>query len=100
MEKRSRRKFTKEFKAAVPGETKYSHPYWLRQPATVGTFTVEDQDLRPRQYRPRKQDAQDVCGGENLSWRPHVGLNAERKRIDLFFQFDEAKGPPDVTVSA
>jgi LmbE family N-acetylglucosaminyl deacetylase len=36
---------TKEIKAAVPGETKYSQPYWLRQPAAVGTFTVEDQDL-------------------------------------------------------
>jgi len=43
---------TKEFKAPVPGETKYSQPYWLRQPATVGTFTVEDQDLIGRPINP------------------------------------------------
>jgi LmbE family N-acetylglucosaminyl deacetylase len=43
---------TKEIKAPVPGETKYSQPYWLRQPATVGTFTVEDQDLIGRPTNP------------------------------------------------
>jgi LmbE family N-acetylglucosaminyl deacetylase len=43
---------TKEIKAPVPGETKYSQPYWLRQPATVGTFTVEDQDLIGRPINP------------------------------------------------
>lgn len=43
---------TKEFKAPVPQEEKYSQPYWLRQPATVGTFTVEDQDLIGRPTNP------------------------------------------------
>jgi LmbE family N-acetylglucosaminyl deacetylase len=43
---------TKEFKAPVPGETQYSQPYWLRQPATVGTFTVEDQVLIGRPTNP------------------------------------------------
>ncbi len=43
---------TKEFKTPVSGETKYSQPYWLRQPATVGTFTVEDQDLIGRPINP------------------------------------------------
>jgi len=42
----------KEFKSPVPGEKKYSQPYWLRQPATVGTFTVEDQDLIGRPTNP------------------------------------------------
>ena len=43
---------TKEFKAPVSGKTQYSQPYWLRQPATVGTFTVEDQDLIGRPTNP------------------------------------------------
>ena len=43
---------TKEFKARVPGETQYSQPYWLRQPATVGTFTVKDQVLIGRPTNP------------------------------------------------
>lgn len=43
---------TKEFKAPIPPEKKYSQPYWLRQPATVGTFTVEDQDLIGRPTNP------------------------------------------------
>lgn len=43
---------TKEFKALVPADTKYSQPYWLRQPATVGTFTVENQDLIGRPTNP------------------------------------------------
>jgi LmbE family N-acetylglucosaminyl deacetylase len=43
---------TKEFKAPVPREEKYSQPYWLRLSATVGTFTVEDQDLIGRPTNP------------------------------------------------
>lgn len=43
---------TKEFKAPVPREENYSQPYWLRQPATVGTFTVDDQNLIGRPVNP------------------------------------------------
>jgi len=43
---------TKEFKTPVPEKTKYSQPYWLRQPATVGTFNVKDQDLIGRPTNP------------------------------------------------
>ena len=43
---------SKEFKAAIPADTQYSQPYWLRQPATVGTFTVENQDLIGRPINP------------------------------------------------
>ena len=42
----------KEFKAPVSAETKYSQPYWLRQPETVGTFAVEEQDLIGRPTNP------------------------------------------------
>ncbi len=43
---------TKEFKAPIPAGTQYSQPYWLRHPATVGTFTVENQDLIGRPTNP------------------------------------------------
>jgi len=36
---------TKEASVAVPEGEPYSQPYWLRAPATVGTFTVQDQQL-------------------------------------------------------
>ena len=43
---------TKELNAPVATETQYSQPYWLRQPATVGTFTVGDQGLIGRPTNP------------------------------------------------
>jgi LmbE family N-acetylglucosaminyl deacetylase len=43
---------TKELKAPISRETQYSQPYWLRQPATVGTFTVEDRNLIGRPTNP------------------------------------------------
>ena len=43
---------TKDFKAPIPEKTQYSQPYWLRQPATVGTFAVADQDLVGRPINP------------------------------------------------
>jgi LmbE family N-acetylglucosaminyl deacetylase len=43
---------TKELKAPVPSDMKYSQPYWLRQPATVGTFTVDDRNLIGRPTNP------------------------------------------------
>jgi LmbE family N-acetylglucosaminyl deacetylase len=36
---------TKEFSPKVPGNTPYSQPYWLREPGTLGTFAVDDQNL-------------------------------------------------------
>jgi LmbE family N-acetylglucosaminyl deacetylase len=36
---------TKDLSAKIPENTAYSQPYWLRQPETLGTFTVDDQKL-------------------------------------------------------
>jgi hypothetical protein len=36
---------TKDLSAKIPENTAYSQPYWLRQPGTLGTFTVDDQKL-------------------------------------------------------
>lgn len=36
---------TKDLGPIVPQNTHYSQPYWLSKPATVGTFTVDDQQL-------------------------------------------------------
>ena len=37
---------------SVPEGALYSQPYWLREPATVGTFTVKDQNLIGRPINP------------------------------------------------
>jgi len=37
--------FSKDFTPAVASNTPYSQPYWLREPGTVGTYTVTDQSL-------------------------------------------------------
>jgi LmbE family N-acetylglucosaminyl deacetylase len=36
---------TKDLSYKIPNDAPYSQPYWLRKPATLGTFTVEDQKL-------------------------------------------------------
>src|SRR5215469_4498509 len=36
---------TKDLSYKIPGDAPYSQPYWLRKPAALGTFTVEDQKL-------------------------------------------------------
>ena len=43
---------TKEANPTVAANTPYSQPYWLRKPSTVGTFTVDDQDLIGRPINP------------------------------------------------
>ena len=37
--------FTKDLGPTLPANMVYSQPYWLRKPATVGTFIVDDQQL-------------------------------------------------------
>jgi LmbE family N-acetylglucosaminyl deacetylase len=37
--------FTKDLSPTLPTNMVYSQPYWLRKPATIGTFTVDDQQL-------------------------------------------------------
>lgn len=36
---------TKDLEPTIPPDVPYSQPYWLRKPATLGTFTVDDQQL-------------------------------------------------------
>jgi len=36
---------TKDLEPTIPPDAPYSQPYWLRKPATLGTFTVDDQQL-------------------------------------------------------
>jgi LmbE family N-acetylglucosaminyl deacetylase len=36
---------TKDLSCKVPENTPYSQPYWLRKPATIGAFAVDDQTL-------------------------------------------------------
>jgi LmbE family N-acetylglucosaminyl deacetylase len=36
---------TKDLSCKVPENTTYSQPYWLREPGTLGTFAVDDQQL-------------------------------------------------------
>ena len=37
--------FSKDFTPTVLAGTPYSQPYWLRRPGTIGTYTVDDQEL-------------------------------------------------------
>src|SRR4029453_6055787 len=37
--------FTKDLGPTLPANMVYSQPYWLRKPATIGTFIVDDQQL-------------------------------------------------------
>ena len=36
---------TKDLEPTIPPDVPFSQPYWLRKPATLGTFTVDDQQL-------------------------------------------------------
>jgi LmbE family N-acetylglucosaminyl deacetylase len=36
---------TKDLSSKIPDDSPYSQPYWLRKPASLGTFAVEDQKL-------------------------------------------------------
>ena len=36
---------TKDLSCRIPDDAPYSQPYWLRKPRTLGTFTVDDQNL-------------------------------------------------------
>src|SRR5204862_3824264 len=36
---------TKDLSCRIPDDALYSQPYWLRKPASLGTFAVDDQKL-------------------------------------------------------
>ncbi len=39
------KRFNSEMNFVIPGGTKYSHPYWLREQGSLGMYSVEDQQL-------------------------------------------------------
>ena len=44
--------FTKKIALQLPDSLPFTQPYWLREPATLGTFTVADQSLIGRPENP------------------------------------------------
>ena len=48
--------------------------------------------------RPGQQDAHDMRRSQDFSRRANVGLDALWQRIDVFFQFGKAQGPPNVAI--
>ncbi len=44
--------FTKKLSVPLPASLPFSQPYWLREPATLGTFAVADQELIGRPENP------------------------------------------------
>ncbi|MGI9172567.1 MAG: PIG-L family deacetylase [Chthoniobacterales bacterium] len=44
--------FTKKVSLTVPANTPFTQPYWLREPGTVGTYAVADQNLIGRPENP------------------------------------------------
>ncbi len=61
---------TKEANPMLAADTPYSQPYWLRRPPTVGTFSVDDQDLIGRPVNPPHFPAEVVLkvNGRALSY--------------------------------
>lgn len=55
---------------ALPQGLPYSEPYWLRQPGTVGTYTVADQTLigRPENPPPFSVEVTLQIGNEEISY--------------------------------
>lgn len=61
---------TKDIAPTVPDNIAYSQPYWLRQPATLGTFTVADQTLigLPENPPPFRVEVTLQVGGSELRY--------------------------------
>ncbi|MGZ4966523.1 MAG: LmbE family protein, partial [Chthoniobacterales bacterium] len=62
---------TRKLQFRLPEDTPFSQPYWLREPGTVGTFTVSDQTLigQPESPPPFSVDATMEIGGEDIVFR-------------------------------
>ncbi len=61
---------TRKLQYLLPNETPFSHPYWLREAGTVGTFAVSDQTLigQPESPPPFSIEATMEIGGEDISF--------------------------------
>ena len=62
--------FIQKSTVALPKDLPFSHPYWLRQPGTVGTYAVSDQTLigRPENPPPFPVDVTLQIGGEEITY--------------------------------
>lgn len=62
---------TRELSPTLPKDAAYSQPYWLRKPATLGTFTVDDQTLigLPENPPPFPVDVALHVDGQDLHYR-------------------------------
>ncbi|MGH8102053.1 MAG: PIG-L family deacetylase [Chthoniobacterales bacterium] len=62
--------FSKDFTPMVPTGTPYSQPYWLRHPGTIGTYTVDDQELIGLPQNPPHFPAQITfeIGGQEIGY--------------------------------
>jgi hypothetical protein len=59
---------------------------------------VEDKNLWTDQDRTCEQDPRDMRRGKKFLEGSGVGPESLREHVDVFFQLDEAQGPPDVAV--
>ena len=62
--------YTHKTTIALPKDLPFSHPYWLRQPSTVGTYTVADQTLigSPESPPSFPVDVTLQIGGEEITY--------------------------------
>ncbi len=62
--------FTQKSSVTLPKDLPYSQPYWLREPGTVGTYTVADQTLigRPENPPPFPVEVTLKIGAEEISY--------------------------------
>lgn len=61
---------TEKITVPVPKDQPFSEPYWLREPATVGTYTIADQTLvgRPENPTPFPVEVTLQVGSEEISY--------------------------------
>ncbi|MGZ4966958.1 MAG: PIG-L family deacetylase [Chthoniobacterales bacterium] len=71
---------TRKLQYHLPNETPFSHPYWLREPGTLGTFAVSDQALigQPESPPPFSIEATMEIGGEDIAFQ----LNPRFRKVD------------------
>ena len=62
--------FIQKTTVALPKDLPFSHPYWLRQPGTVGTYAVSDQTLIGRPENPPSFPVEVTLriGGEEITY--------------------------------
>ena len=71
---------TKKTTVTLPAEIAFSQPYWLREPGTLGTFKVSDQQLIGRPENPPSFPVEVTidAGGQELTYQ----LEPRFRRVD------------------